>query len=251
MIVSPVKGIVRHWVGRHIDRCAPKQDVEDWTQDLLLHLNCLPANSKHREAGKRDVVETFDPHKHYGASRARFFNYVNVCLANRFKTMRSGQMKNPICRPGNLSLTADWEDTDRSQADDEFCRGHSEHLKERFRRQERERDARQALAEFSDFVRRRDSTVLPVMEAIASTATPGRAAELLETTKADFCRMRSRLRQLGRWFLRDETLPRKRRRYRRRVAIRAEFKSCKTRLRGVPDSSVRITKIGKWSGVRI
>lgn len=89
---------VRSWVGRHADR-STKQDVEDWTQDLLIHLSCLPANSKHRQSGKRDVVQTFDPHKHYGANSARFFNYVNLCLGNRFKTMHSTRMKNPICRP--------------------------------------------------------------------------------------------------------------------------------------------------------
>lgn len=44
---------VRNWVGRHVDRSTPKQDVEDWTQDLLIHLHRLPANSEHREAGRR------------------------------------------------------------------------------------------------------------------------------------------------------------------------------------------------------
>jgi len=65
---------VRNWVARHVDKSTPKQDVEDWTQDLLIHLHCLPPNSKHRESGKQDVVQTFDPIKQYGASRARFPN---------------------------------------------------------------------------------------------------------------------------------------------------------------------------------
>src|SRR5208282_5705844 len=64
---------VRNWVKRHADRSAPKEDVEDWTQDLLIHLRYLPAISKHREAGKGDIVQTFDPYKHFGASSARFF----------------------------------------------------------------------------------------------------------------------------------------------------------------------------------
>ena len=96
---------VRNWVRRHADRSTPKEDVEDWTQDLLIHLRCLPATSKHREAGKEDIVQTFDPLKHYGASSARFFNYINLCLGNKFRTMRSTRMKDAICRPGNLSLT--------------------------------------------------------------------------------------------------------------------------------------------------
>ena len=96
---------VRNWVNRHVDRSTPKEDVEDWTQDLLIHLRCLPATSKHREAGKQDIVQTFDPHKHYGANSARFFNYINLCLGNKFRTIYSKRMKNPLCRPGNLSLT--------------------------------------------------------------------------------------------------------------------------------------------------
>ena len=60
---------VRNWVSRHVDRSAPREDVEDWTQDLLIHLRYLPAISKHREAGKEDIVQTFDPHKHHGANQ--------------------------------------------------------------------------------------------------------------------------------------------------------------------------------------
>jgi hypothetical protein len=208
---------VRKWVGRHVDRSTPKQDVEDWTQDLLAHLCCLPLASKYREAGMRDTVATFDPLRHYGASSARFFNYINLCLGNRFKTIRSTRAKNPICRPGNLSLTADCEHSDRDQVDDEFCHGHSEQLRGRCQRQERQRDARKALAEFTDFVRRKDSSVLRALEAIAATATLGAAAEFLGTTEADFRRMRSRLRDLGRCFHTGEQVPRRRRRYKRRA----------------------------------
>jgi hypothetical protein len=211
---------VRNWFKRHADRSTPKEDVEDWTQDLLIHLRYLPTASKHREAGKEDIVQTFDPQKHYGASSARFFNYINLCLANKFRSMHSRRIKNPLCRPGNLSLTADWDDTDRNQVDDEFCHGHSEHLRRRCQRQERQRDARHAIAEFSEFLKREDSSMLPAMEAIAAVGTSGAAAELLGTTKSDFCRRRSRLRQLGRCFQTGERVPRRRRPYRRRLTTR-------------------------------
>lgn len=215
---------VRNWVARRIDRSTPKPDVEDWTQDLLIHLNCLPANSRHREAGKQDIVQTFDPHKHYGASSARFFNYINLCLGNRFTTMRSARMKNAICRAGNVSFGEHSDEVDAGQMDDEFCHAHSEHLRGRCQRQETQHDARLAIAEFSEFVRREDSSVLQAMEAIASTATARSAAKLLGTTEANFCRMRSRLRQLGRCFLRNERVPRKRRPYRRRLTTRIIFR---------------------------
>jgi hypothetical protein len=202
---------VRNWVGRHVERSTPRQDVEDWTQDLLAHLCCLPLTSKYREAGKRDIVATFDPYKHYGASSARFFNYINLCLGNRFKTIRSTRAKDAIWRTGNFSFTGLSDAIDTGQVDDEFCHRHSEHLRGRCQRQEKQREARHALAEFSEFVRREDSTVLPAMGAIASTATPGAAAELLGTTTADFCRMRSRLCQLGRCFRTGARVPRRRR----------------------------------------
>lgn len=215
---------VSNWVGKHVDRSTPKQDVEDWTQDLLLHLHCLPPNSKHRETGKQDVVQTFDPHRHYGANSARFFNYINGCLGNKFSTMRSARMKNPICRAGNVSLGGHSDEGDSGQVSDEFCHAHSENLRERCKRQERQDDARHALVRFSEFVKREDSSVLPTMDAIAATATPSGAAEWLGTTRADFCRVRSRLRQLGRCFQTGEGVPRQRRPYPRRIAMRISLR---------------------------
>lgn len=198
------------WVRRHAGMSASKEDVEDWTQDLLIHLRYLPARSKHREAGKRDIVQTFDPHKHYGANAARFFNYINLCLGNKFTTMRSIRLKNPLCRPSKLSLTSHWDEMDSDQVDDEFCHAHSEHLRRRCQQQERQWDARQALDEFSEFVKREDSSVLPAMEAIAATATQDAAAEGLRITKTELRRLSNRLRKLGQSFLGGEA---RRRRY--------------------------------------
>ncbi len=214
---------VRKWVSKHAATSASQEDKEDWTQDLLIHLSRLPLTSKYREAGKEDIVATFDPLRHHGASEARFRNYINLCLANKFRTMRSARMKNPLCRPGNLSLTADCQNTDRNQVDDEFCHGHSEHLRSKCQRQERQWNARYALAEFSEFVKREDSSVLPAIEAIAAVGTPGTAAELLGTTKSDFCRMRSRLRQLGRCFQTGQQVPRRRRPHKRHLTTRISF----------------------------
>ncbi len=208
---------VRNWLARRVGRSTPKQDIEDWTQDLLIHLNCLPANSKHRAAGKEDVVQTFDPRKQFGASSARFFNYVNLCLANRFMTIRSARMRDAICRTGNISFAESSDEGDSGRADDEFCHEHSRHLRERRERQQKQQDARHALAEFADFVKHEDSSLLRAMGAIASTATSGGAAEFLGTTEADFYRMRSRLRQLGRCFHIGKQVPRQRRRYKRRL----------------------------------
>jgi hypothetical protein len=208
---------VRNWVNRHVDRSAPKEDVEDWTQDLLIHLRFLPATSKHREAGKEDVVQTFDPHKHFGANSARFFNYINLCLGNKFRTIHLKRIKNPLCRPGNLSLTTHWEEGDRDQVGDEFCHAHSAQFRKRCERQEKQREDRHLIGEFVDFVQRKDSRTLPAMETMLATWNPDNAATLSGTGNAGFSGKRSRLRQLGRCFLKSEPVPKQRRPYRRRV----------------------------------
>jgi hypothetical protein len=201
-----------------VDRSVPREDREDWTQDLLIHLRCLPAISKHREAGKKeDVVQTFDPSKHHGANSARFFNYINLCLGNKLRTMHLKRMKNPLSRPGNLSLSTNWDDADRDQVGDEFCHAHSAHLRRRCERQEKQREDRHLIGEFVDFVKREDSGVVPVMGAITATETLAAGAELLGTTEADLCRKHSRLRQLGRCFIKNEPVPKRRRACRQRL----------------------------------
>src|SRR5580658_1154605 len=100
-------------------------------------------------------------------------------------------MKNPLCRPGNLSLTTHWEETDRDQVGDEFCHAHSAHLRTKCERQEKQREDRHLIGEFVDFVQREDSGVLPVMGAISATGTSGAGAESLGTTEGNFWRMRS------------------------------------------------------------
>jgi len=121
---------VRKWVSKHTDRSASKADLEDRTQDLLIHLQHLPPTSKYREAGKKDIVQTFDPVKHYGANQARFQNYVNLCLANKSKTFHSKRMKDALFRPGNLSLGGQMDGKDLRAVDDEYCHLHSAYLRQ-------------------------------------------------------------------------------------------------------------------------
>jgi len=191
--------------------------LEDWTQDLLIHLQHLPSMSKHREDGKEDIVQTFDAHKHHGANQARFLNYINLCLGNKFRTIHSRRMKNPLCRSGNVSLTAQIDETDRAQADDEYCHSHSKYLRQACERQEKQQQDRHLIAEFADFVRREDSGVLPAVGALLAAGTSSRAAALLGLPAARFDLMRVRLRRLGKCFVIGEQVPRQRRPYRRHV----------------------------------
>lgn len=68
------------------------------------------------------------------------------------------------------------------------------------------------MAEFSQFVQREDSRLLPAIAAIAGTETPRVAAgsELLGISEPEFRRLPNRLRRLGRCFLTGEGPRRKR-----------------------------------------
>jgi hypothetical protein len=206
---------VRKWVGKHADKSAPKEDLEDWTQDLLIHLCHLPPTSKFREAGMRDCVQTFDPMKHYGANEARFRNYINLCLANKFRTMHSKRMHDALCRPANLSLGGQTKGEDLRSVD-EFCHAHSTQLRAAAKTSEKQSSDRAFLQEFMNFVRRKDPKILPAIDAILATGTQGEAADWLGITGSGFGRIRNRLSQLARCFVSGEAVPKQRKPYKRR-----------------------------------
>jgi hypothetical protein len=187
-------------------------------QDLMIHMKYLPPSSKHREAGKEDIVQTFDPAKHHGANQARFLNYINLCLANKFRTIHSKRRKDVMCHTDNLSLTAGVNTYTSGEADDEYCHEHSEYLRRAADISEKRARDGTFITEFVDFVRRRDPSVLPVIRSILVTGTPDDAAEFLGITDARFSRLRTRIRQLGNSFMTgDDHMPKQRRPYKERV----------------------------------
>jgi hypothetical protein len=209
---------IPNWVRKHSDRFVPKEDLEDWTQDLVIHMKYLPPTSKHREAGKEDIVQTFDPAKHHGANQPRFLNYVNLCLANKFRTIHSKRRKDAMCRWGNLSLTGQMDSEQCGEVDDVYCHAHSEYLRRAADISEKRARDGSFVSEFVDFVRREDPSVLPSIESILATGTLGDAAELLGITDARFSRLRTRIRQLGKCFMTgDDHIPKQRRPYKKRV----------------------------------
>ena len=203
---------------RHAGRVALREDLEDWTQDLTIHMKYLPPTSKHREAGKEDIVQTFDPAKHHGANQARFLNYINLCLANKFRTLHSKRRKDAMCHTGNLSLTVGVDTYTCGEADDEYCHEHSEYLRRAADISEKRARDGTFLREFVDFVRREDPSVLPAIASILATGTPDDAAEFLGITDARFFRLRTRIQQLGKCFMTgDDHIPKQRRPYKKRV----------------------------------
>ena len=212
---------VRNWVGRHAGSTASNEDLEDWTQDLLIHLQHLPATSKHRDAGREDIVQTFDPRKHHGANQARFQNYINLCLTNKFRTLRSKRMKDALFQPRNVSLDTQRGWDDPCCVDDEYCHSHSEHLQRVANASAKQGQDRAFVTEFLDFVRREDPTVMPAVEAFLMAGTQCEAAHSLGMAEAQFNRIRGRLLQLSRCFLSGEPVPGRRESYKKRVKLGA------------------------------
>jgi len=213
---------VRKWVSKHADRSAPKEDLEDRTQDLLIHLCRLPQTSKYREVGKKDIVQTFDPMKHYGANEARFRNYINLCLTNKFRSMHSKRVKDVLCHAANPSLDGQAEG-EEFRSIDEFCHAHSAQLRVAAKASEKQSGDRAFLEEFVNFVRREDPKVLQMIEALSVTGTLGDALDWLGITEREFGRMRTRLDQLATCFLSGELVPRQRKPYKKRLAKSKQF----------------------------
>ena len=219
---------VLNWVKKRLNKFVVDDDVEDWTQDLLIHMKFLPQGSKHRmpgangrELGCTDVIETFNPYQQYGASERRFRNYINFCLANKFNTMQSKRAKNPVCRPGNVSFDGD-QDTghsDRLLNSDEYVHQNSEHLAGISARKEKQHDDRLFTNAFKRYVKKLDPSVYPAIEALEATGPLGEAAEYMGITDQEFSRYRARLKQLGESFLQATAPPRQRRKYRKRSAV--------------------------------
>ena len=204
---------VHRWVSKHAGTSASQEDIEDWTQDLLIHLSRLPITSKYREAGKEDIVATFDPLRHHGANEARFRNYINLCLANKFRTMHSKRMKDALCCAGNLSLGGEKTGEDICSVD-ELCHKNSAHLRAAAKASEKQFSDGVFLEEFLNFVRREDAQALPAIEALMATGTRGEAGYWLGIAELEFDRMHTRVRHLARCFVNGEAVPKQRKPYR-------------------------------------
>ena len=148
-----------------------EDEVEDWSHDLLIHLQSLPKESKHREDGKTDVIQTFDPFRQYGASQRRFLSYINFCLMNKFRTVGSKFSRNPLSRADNISLSGNEADEakmghDRMDSTEEFVYQHSTQLSKASEKGFKTQDDRMFTGEFLEFVYKKEPEVAPLLHAV-------------------------------------------------------------------------------------
>jgi hypothetical protein len=160
-------------------------------------MSSLPVTSKYRKAGNGDVIQTFDPLRHFGANLPRFLNYVNRCLANRFRTIHAARMRDPICRAEPLSPQIG----DEASSDDELCEVLLEKMKAVHLGSRKQVEDKLFITEFVDFVRIENPRLVSVLGAMAATATQTEAARKLGATGAEVERLYRQIRKLGRSFL--------------------------------------------------
>ena len=216
---------VLNWVKKRLNRFVVDEDVEDWTQDLLIHMKFLPQTSKHRLPGAKgrpngcmDVIETFNPYQQYGASERRFRYYINFCLANKFNTVQSKRQKNPVCRLGNVAFGVSLDEADPTINSDEFIHSNSQHLTTQAERVQKQHDDRLYTNQFKNYVRKEDLSVFPAIEALEACGPMGEAAAYMGVTEQEFARYRARLKQLAECFLKKQQVPKQRKPYKKRAA---------------------------------
>jgi DNA-directed RNA polymerase specialized sigma24 family protein len=191
---------VSNWVWKRLRRSACEAEVEDWSQELLMHLHSLPSGSKFRLVGKQDVVQTFDPVRMYGASEARFRSFINRCLANKFNTLYTKRKKEPLSNPRNLSLLA--VETDEPMVISvEHCQEQSAHLRLKELKRCKQREDEMRLKEVLELADACDPGLRMMMEAFRTDGTWLKAARRLHCKSVECQSIPERLRTIGRLLL--------------------------------------------------
>jgi hypothetical protein len=215
---------VRRWVTRRLQGRFCQDAILDLEQDLLLYLCTLPPDSRFRQkggngrqAGCMDVIQCFDPVRHYGATAGRFHNFIDLCLANRLGTILARQRHNPICDFRNLSIVSLQENEGGrdliGEIGEAYLLRHSGTFGREWRRKTDVENpvVKAYVREFEQFVVERAPKLLAVVHAIERTATLRDAEKSVGMTNGEFRRCRSDLRLLKDRFLEQpKSLPRTR-----------------------------------------
>lgn len=180
--------------------------ILDLEQDLLLYLCSLPEKSKFRQRGAngrpkgcRDVIQCFDPARHFGATAGRFHNFVSLCLANRLNTILAAQRRSPLQHPNNLSICGSAPETGSSEesweVSEEYLLNHSRPFATEYKKRDGSGKILLGLyiGEFVSFAGQEDAEVLAVLDAIQSTATFKEAQRMTGLDSYEFRKHREQL----------------------------------------------------------
>lgn len=182
---------VANWVRNRTRGCTSRSEAEDWTQQLLLFLAALPANSIHRKSGKRDVIQTFAPEKMHGANEARFRSFINRCLSNEFNTLYKKWRTQPHSNPNYIPFSTYFE----GGVDDGFCHSNSTNLRAR---QRRSRETYEQRLRLDEFVRRWEPSIPGLGQLVGIFGETGSWEETANLLGREQCaRIRRAARQLA------------------------------------------------------
>jgi hypothetical protein len=200
---------VRRWVTKRVGRRFGRDAVFDLEQELLLYLCTLSSKSRFRERGTNgrpmgceDVIQCFDPVRHYGATAARFHNFLNLCLRNRLSTILMKRRREPLCDPRNLSiqnLEVPAENAESSitagEIDEAYLLRHSNRFAVEVRRRERAENPilRRYAGEVEELAARESPQLLTTVQAIQRSRTLRDAERSSGMTNRDFRRCRREL----------------------------------------------------------
>jgi hypothetical protein len=215
---------VRHWLTRRLRQRFVKESILDLEQDLLLFLCTLAPESRFRRKGTNgravgcaDVIQCFDPVRHFGATAGRFHNFINLCLANRLNTILARHSLNPLCNPRNVSLAHFHENEGRQEqageVDEAYLLRHSVIFAGECCRRARAEDPflKAYVREFERFVQQMKPRLVAVMHAIQRSATIRGAEKNLGMGNGEFRKCRQELSLLkNRFFEERKSFPRTR-----------------------------------------
>ncbi len=158
----------------------------------------LPEDSKFRAPGYNgfalgcvDRIQAFNPESVGGASAARFFNYLNLCMMNHFCSLARRASANPIRRADTLSLYSFDPEGELIDEDFLFKLGYTGFQKTEDLNQTLEHYA--YIDQFLLFIREHNPELEPVLDAIGTAATFIEAQRQLGMTENLFLRARNRL----------------------------------------------------------
>jgi DUF2934 family protein len=216
---------IHNFVRRHMTHSS-MADREDRESELNLFLMSLPAVSKFREPGTngfedgcRDRVQTFHPDRAYGASKARFLNFINYLLLNAFITLGKRVLFHPIERRDNFSYTPG-NNGSLPSVDDEYL---FKHLLEEGASTIvllPELEAPVLIEEFRSFIERHSPELLALYHCLLTADTFLDAQAELGMNEQLFTRARNRLQVLVDCFHESRRVPRQRKLYRLRPKTR-------------------------------
>jgi hypothetical protein len=201
---------IRSWVIKKLQQqmILTPENVEDWTQELYLHLANLPEDSVGRKPGYNeanpngctDLIQCFNPYSAFGASIRRFFFYVNRCLANKFESIHRFNQRNPLQRWGNFSFDPSMTfvpgDAQKRVGADEFVHANSFDHRESLQQIEAHRDNKIFVQRVREFVQEHQPDLIPFMDAIGSENGMTEVMEAMNIDPATYSRRRKRLKVL-------------------------------------------------------